>query len=162
MQDAIASVGAVLPGFKGMSIQRRESDEYRVLKTRWETAADHNPTVEFAFDELSDGQRILVAVHSIANWLSSTGGGTLVLDEPDNYLALAEIQPLIRSLLDTPGVQVVIASHHPEVLNDMAREYGLRLWRDKNGPVRVERFVMPPDSGLTPAEHIAQRLDDNG
>ena len=45
---------------------------------------------------------------------------TLCLDEPDNFLALAEIQPLIFEFCDATeenGPQVIFASHHPETID---------------------------------------------
>jgi ATPase subunit of ABC transporter with duplicated ATPase domains len=117
--------------------------------------------VEFAFDELSDGQRVIIGLHTIAAWLRSSTG-VMILDEPDNFVSLAEIQPLIRGLLDTDRVQLIVASHHPEILNEMAVPFGIRLWRDRNGPVRHEKFKPPEGTLLTPAELVAARMDAPG
>lgn len=155
---ALANIAEILPGFRSMSIQRVREDELRMLTTHWDVGEPGGKSVLFKLHELSDGQRVLIALQCASAWLSIKGG-TLVIDEPDNFLALAEIQPFLRGLLDAPNLQLIVASHHPEVLNDLAREYGIRLWRDRGGPVRQERFVMPSASGLSPAEHIAARLD---
>ena len=100
----------------------------------------------------------------------STGRGgaeqapsTILLDEPENFVALAEIQPLLKTILDAKGVQVIVASHHPEFLNEMAVECGIRFSRLANGPVRVGKFSMPSGTQLTASQFVAHRFDaDNG
>lgn len=160
MQEAVKAIADTLPGLRSLSIQRRESDEVRVLRSRWDVSGSAGKVepAEFTFDELSDGQRVVVALQSVAKWLSASGG-VMLLDEPDNFVALAEIQPLIRGLLDAENVQLIVASHHPEILNEMAIRFGVRLWRDQNGPVRNEKFSPPRDTLLTPAELVASRMD---
>lgn len=75
--------------------------------------------------------------------LELESGKTLLIDEPDNFLALAEIQPWLNLLQDRrkdKGGQVILVSHHPEVLNQVALAHGTWLWRDSGGPVRARPF----------------------
>ena len=68
---------------------------------------------ELRFDEISDGQRALIVLYGLIH-LAEGQGYTLFLDEPDNYVALPEIQPWLMELADACGEKVpqaVISSH---------------------------------------------------
>src|SRR5690606_8791766 len=90
---------------------------------------------EVRLDELSDGQRALLALHALLH-LTKDQGYTLFLDEPDNYVALAEIQPWLMELHDACGVtipQAVLCSHHGEVLDYFGTDHGIWLSREVTG-----------------------------
>ena len=62
------------------------------------------------------------------------------LDEPDNYVALPEIQPWLMELSDAcgdAGRQAVACSHHPELIDYLGGEHGLLLNREESGVVTV-------------------------
>ena len=44
------------------------------------------------FNELSDGQQTLIALYALLHFLVQENT-TLCIDEPDNFVALAELQP---------------------------------------------------------------------
>lgn len=115
----------------------------------------------FAFDELSDGQRNLVFLYTLLR-CGVRPHGTICFDEPDNYLALAEIQPWLRRLearVEEQSAQAIIISHHPEFLNQLAPSNGVRFVQRGSGGVVIEPY-QPGDSGsLTPAEQIARGWD---
>ncbi|MBN2581238.1 MAG: ATP-binding protein [Pirellulales bacterium] len=111
-----------------------------------------------SFNQLSDGQRNLIALYIIL--LSSINSGTTVcIDEPDNYVSLREIQPwtleICNRVREKSG-QCLIISHHPELINYMAAENGLDFFRDESGPVRIKPFEWTSEDVLTPAEHVAR------
>jgi AAA15 family ATPase/GTPase len=85
-------------------------------------------------------------------------GDTVFVDEPDNFIALREIQPWLLSAeeaIEEQNGQLILVSHHPETLDQWARHYGLRFFRVQNGQVRVAKF--PPDEkNLQPSEVIAR------
>lgn len=112
----------------------------------------------FRLMELSEGQRCLIALNMILHFLIAKGH-TAFLDEPDNFISLREIQPWLlaaeQTVEDSKG-QLVLVSHHPEILNQWAQEYGLRFFREENGHVRTERFRTDPDGLLLPSELIAR------
>jgi predicted ATPase len=75
----------------------------------------------FSFRELSDGQRQLLCLYLITASLEA--GQVLVLDEPDNFLSLREIQPWLselESVAEERGAQVLIASHGAEAMDFLA------------------------------------------
>jgi predicted ATPase len=117
---------------------------------------------KFGFGELSDGQRCLICLYAILRFLLQKGG-TIMIDEPDNFVSLREIQPWLRAaddILDGGVGQLFLISHHPEILNQWAPSYGLQLFREDGGPTRARKFEGGAGSALTPAELIARGWDD--
>lgn len=113
---------------------------------------------KFNFSELSDGQRCLICLYAIVRFLLANGA-TVFLDEPDNFVALREIQPWLMAandVLDEDRGQLLIVSHHPELVNQWAPDAGLRFFREGGGPVRCAPFVGDPEGPLTPAELVAR------
>lgn len=98
---------------------------------------------ELRLDELSDGQRALLALYALVH-LTAGQGYTLFLDEPDNYLALAEIQPWVIQLTDACGdtiPQAVICSHHPELIDYLGGDRGFILDREVTGVTTVKKLA---------------------
>ncbi len=112
----------------------------------------------YGFDDLSDGQRALVGLYALLH-CGLTEHSTLCIDEPDNFVALTEIQPWLLHLIDRgqdTNSQVFLASHHPELLNQLATHNGVIVERIDAGPTRVRPFAPPNDTTLPPAEIIAR------
>ena len=112
------------------------------------------------FNELSDGQRALVVLYALLHLRQPSGNVVLFLDEPDNYLALREIQPWLMELVglceDTES-QVIICSHHPELINYLGPDCGLFLQRDDSGITTTRSAVAAiTDSSLPLSELIAR------
>jgi predicted ATPase len=152
----LASLTECMDGFKALKLS---SEEDGVRKLRAEFLAPTRPKrVSYSIAELSEGQRCLVALYMILHFLISRGD-TVFLDEPDNFIALREIQPWLlaaeEAVEDHHG-QLILISHHPETLNKWARDYGLRFFREENGHVRTEKFKPDHDGGLEAAELIAR------
>src|SRR5208337_1143119 len=110
--------------------------------------------VELPFSALSEGQRALIALYVLLN-CAVDKEGTLLIDEPDNFIALAEIQPWLMKLLDRvdeQSAQVILVSHHPELLDQLADQGGVPLDRPDGGETRVLPFAPQKDTGLSPSE----------
>lgn len=121
----------------------------------------HTP-LTFALSELSEGQRCLIGLYAILHFAIKRGH-TVFLDEPDNFVALREIQPWLTAVeeaLEEHSSQVFLISHHPEILNQWLPESGIRFKRENFGSVRVSPYRHPPDSPLLPAEVVARGWDD--
>lgn len=92
--------------------------------------------------------------------LTAGQGYTLVLDEPDNYLALAEIEPWLMELNDACGTrlcQAVLCSHHPELIDYLGPDRGVLLERERSGAVRSRRVVKAfTDDRLKLSEQVAR------
>lgn len=108
------------------------------------------------FMSLSEGQRLLCALYHIVG-LVVKEGRLIIFDEPDNYLGLREIQPWFLALQDVASAlsssQIWLISHHPEVLNLSAPNYGTKFFRE-DGPTRTKPFEGIEE--LTPAEVVAR------
>ncbi|MEO7652003.1 MAG: ATP-binding protein, partial [Bryobacteraceae bacterium] len=86
-------------------------------------------------------------------------GNTVILDEPDNFVSLREIQPWLTAVTDAVEGgrgQILVISHHPEFINQWAPQGGVQFVRDGIGPVRIEGFHSDPESSLSPAELVAR------
>ena len=93
-------------------------------------------------DEISDGQRALIALYALAK-LTANQDCALFLDEPENCVALAEIQPWLMEIADSCGEslpQVVMCSHHPELIDYLGHENGILLSRGNGGVTRTSKL----------------------
>lgn len=142
----------VLPGFEQLSA--RESGDARRLTA---TFRINGKDRDFDFMDLSDGQRQLIVLYTVLEAFRAGSASTLFVDEPDNFVSLREIQPWIENLneiCDDENKQAIIISHHPEILNKMAR--GGELWFSRQEGSHVITKPLPTVADLTPAETVAR------
>lgn len=149
------SLRAALDGFNILEFSAA-GENVRILFA--EFTDSQGLSVKFSFNELSEGQRCLICLYAILQFVL-VRGGTVVIDEPDNFISLQEIQPWLNSVsdaIDTGRGQILIISHHPELINQWAPQYGVQFAREGVGPVRVQNFQAQPGSQLSPAEVVAR------
>ncbi|MGA7831335.1 MAG: AAA family ATPase [Terracidiphilus sp.] len=150
------SLREAMPAFLNLRFST-EDDGVRRLRLDF-SSPEPEKQPPFSLHELSDGQRCLIALYMILHFLIAKGH-TVFLDEPDNFISLREIQPWLlaaeESVEDSKG-QLILISHHPEILNQWAQEYGLSFFREENGHARTEKFKTDPDGILQPSELIAR------
>lgn len=118
-------------------------------------------TYDVYFDELSDGQRALIALYTLLEGVVP-GHGCLLLDEPEAHVGLAEVQPWLVELdekFENAG-QVFVISHHPEVLDYLAASQPMLVERPDGGPARARLAQFDRDSGLTASQQLARGLPD--
>ena len=147
-----AELADVLPGFE--SINLAESGEARVLKVRYRASGGPK---DYRFGDLSDGQRALIALYSLV--FLPNRRISLFIDEPDNYLALREIQPWAAAVTERCGEsleQLVVISHHPVMIDYLAGTVGKWFSRQQDGPVRVSDEPEKLVDGLTLSETITR------
>ena len=166
-QERMRGIGAVfkalaeaLPGFDSLSLTE-SGENARVLKVAFHRQSDERRTDSYGFTQLSDGQRSLIALYCLI-FLSNGGRTSLFLDEPDNYLALREIQPWLATVSEHCGdtlEQAVIVSHHPVTIDYMAGAKGRWFYRDANGPVRVSNEPERTVDGISLSETLARGWD---
>ena len=112
---------------------------------------------ELFFSQLSDGEKMLLGLYMIRAALDSGMIHTILIDEPDNFVGLPELQPWVLSLCEIldEDHQAILISHHPEILNSAGEDCGHYLWRDNHtSPTRIGKLQVP--EGLTPGEAIAR------
>ena len=154
--DIITHLRDSIPGFD--SIKLETAGKYRVLKVGFKSLEDNSKTYFFDLSQLSDGQRILLILHTLLVSLKDLGY-TLMLDEPENYVALAEIQPWLMELSDVCGVnipQVVLISHHPELIDYFGIDKCKLIDREPLGPSRVKSLPSHFEGTLKLSEVIAR------
>ncbi len=155
----LKSMKAALDGFQTL---RFSSEEDGVRKLRADFTTSTKKRANYSLSELSDGQRCLLALYMILHFLIAKGH-TIFIDEPDNFISLREIQPWLlaaEEAVDDHHGQLILISHHPEILNQWAIRHGLRFFREDNGHVRTEKFKPDPGGNLQPSELIARGWED--
>ncbi|TAF88835.1 MAG: ATP-binding cassette domain-containing protein [Oscillatoriales cyanobacterium] len=155
-QGKVAEIGNILKdvlnGFNNFKFDRVSEDNL-VLK--------NIKPIEYRLRELSDGQKTLVALYALIHGTKSEDY-TLWIDEPENFLALPEIQPWLIELYDLCNegkLQALLISHHPELINYLlASPIGYWFERQSNAAVRVKRISseVADNSGLPVSELIAR------
>jgi AAA15 family ATPase/GTPase len=163
-QSNIIEVGnalkEVLDGFSTFTF-KQVTEKNKILVLKFTGGNDNKKFIEYRLSELSDGQRTLIALYTM---LAGTKHKdyTLCIDEPENFLALAEIQPWLIQLYDLCSdseLQSLLISHHPELINYLlASPIGYWFDRQSNAPVRVKKIDRQTgdNSGLPISELIAR------
>ncbi len=147
----------IIPGFESLDLTLAGANS-RILaaKIGLPNADNLRGGYPIAFDELSDGQRVLIGLYALLNFMIDDKT-CLFLDEPENFIAIPEIQPWLMELHDRVedrGGQIILVSHHPEIVNYLDPELGLVFEREGPGPVRVRHYG--PTGSLQPSEQIAR------
>lgn len=153
--EALNDLRDALEGLEALDLKEAGLN-VRVVQARMRGTS--GTSVDLPLEELSEGQRTLIVLYLLLH-CAVVEGATLLIDEPDNFIALAEIQPWLMKLLDRAeekNAQVILVSHHPELLNQLAGEGGVVFDRPGGGPTRVLPFAPEDDTGLPPAELIAR------
>ncbi|MBI3921089.1 MAG: AAA family ATPase [Armatimonadetes bacterium] len=155
---SIQALQEVIDGLRNIRMEKVGLDT-RALMVMFDQFGER---YELRLDEISDGQRALIALYSLIR-LAAGPGYTLFLDEPDNYIALAEIQPWLIGLADACGEdvpQAVLCSHHPELIDYLGGDRGLVLTRESSGATVVRSSgELAVEGGLKLSEVIARGWD---
>jgi predicted ATPase len=147
----------VIPDFDVFKFESVSENVY-FLKVTFRSKEGGTP-ISYSLRELSDGQRALIALYTLL--LSSKNQhNTICLDEPENFLALPEIQPWLIQLYDQcieSNSQAILISHHPEMIDYLlASPVGYWFERPNNLAVRVKSISADGQDGLPVSELIAR------
>ncbi|MBZ0150664.1 MAG: AAA family ATPase [Planctomycetes bacterium] len=159
MRDLFDDLKHVVPGFEKLR-PVAFPDNVRDLRAEIDCEGKR---CEYRFAELSDGQRSLVALYTILH-CGAEPGGLLLLDEPDNFVALAELQPWLVAFADkirSAGCQAIVISHHPECIDYLAGGEILLAKRADGGSTVVGPWQFDATRSLTPSEAIARGWIDD-
>ena len=158
MFEMMPHLKEVIPNFDSFAVEENFEEARRDLFVVCRSKEGGKSTpLRYRFDELSDGQRALIALYALL-FCTLDENTTLVIDEPENYVALRELQPwlsLLQERLEEHGGQVILISHHPEFINALAPQTTV-FERDNGGPVRVKAFDSELAKALAPAEIMAR------
>ncbi|MGH9414432.1 MAG: AAA family ATPase [Terriglobales bacterium] len=151
-KQLLAAIREVIPGLEDISITPPNTG-VRAVQASFRDR--DGGLFQVGLDELSEGQRVMIALYLLIGNLHS--GDLLLFDEPDNFVSLREIQPWLMAAMtavEDADAQMIIASHHPELLNQLATG-AVVLTRDDGGSTHIRPFK-GGDSTLTPAELVAR------
>jgi hypothetical protein len=160
MFELFSELKKVLPGFSSFSL-RDSGEDTKSLKALFEGATPKG-SISFDFGELSDGQRVIIALYALIYCMKGEGL-TLFLDEPDNFVALREIQPWLATLEEEVGEgieQAVLISHHPRIINFLGNSNGRWFSREGAGHTRLSEEAPPAVDGLSLSETIARGWEE--
>lgn len=148
-----------IEGFETLKVASDGGDT-RTMKVSVAHQPDDKESVvlDYTLDELSHGQRALIVLYAILRFIVREDV-TLCIDEPENFLALPEIQPWLLELADVCGSessQAVLISHHPEFLNLLAPEKGILFERPSVGPVRTRALDVESVGNISVSELVAR------
>jgi len=149
------SLQEVIPGIEHLHLET-------IGEAKWLEARFKGLKRALPLFQLSDGQRALIVLYTILKAAPALAYSLFMIDEPDNYVSLREIQPWLTELEDLcreGNRQALLISHHPELINRLAKDYGLLFTRPDGGPVRVTKGY-PVVDGLTAAETMARGWGD--
>lgn len=111
-------------------------------------------------DSFSDGERALLALNAVAGLADAKR--SIVLDEPDNFLAPSEVQPVLRLFTLTPPTgsapQLLVATHHPGSIDYLAAYATWLFERNDDGFTRVRRLEFNLDDGERPTDSLLAEL----
>lgn len=146
--------------FELRTVAAESSDENsKTLLLHFEDQNQHGRTTAYILSELSDGQRALIALYALVIY-AKRENILLCIDEPENFLALPEIQPWLIEVYDLcheGKLQALLISHHPEMIDYLAAEAG--IWFDRsgeNGSVIAKHIENEFGTGLRMSELIAR------
>jgi len=147
----------VIGGFRSLTLPEGGSDQ-RLLRVKIARDDKQKKVIDYSFEDLSDGERILIILYTLL--FANRGlGYALLIDEPDNFLALSEIQPWLmelQDLCDDGEIQALLISHHPEVIDYLGPENGIWLKRKPNCPTEVAAGPDAADESLSLSEVVAR------
>ena len=152
MQRAHEALRAIIPGFRHLRMQ--SAGRAKVLVATFDYPG--GSTYDIDFDALSDGQKTLIVLY-LALFSVARDIPLLCLDEPDNFVSIREIQPFLTELADVSdetGLQVIIISHSPEVIDHVGPAGAILLERPDGGHTRVG--TLPTGGALSLSEMMAR------
>lgn len=155
--DLRASLVECFDGLESFQLLK-VGESSRMLNLEFRCEGSSRQSYPQSFGQLSEGQRCLVALYLILH-AAVKPGATICIDEPDNFLALREIQPWLVHLKDRAedtGAQLFLISHNTEVINYMAPHHGTWFYREQGGRVQTKPFGTLETGLYTAAEVIAR------
>jgi predicted ATPase len=131
----VTALREVLPNFDNFKLETEGG-----AKTLWLRFKTKSVNYSCRFDELSDGQRSLCVLYTLVYGLSKPY--TLCIDEPENFLALREINPWLNTCYDEWHGQLILISHHPTIMNNFVAHQA-RACRQLSQMTEAARYIAP-------------------
>ena len=152
--ELTSALRTIIDGFHSFRL-KDSGEETKSLQVAF--SSENGELVYYKFKELSDGQRMIILLYTLIS--INQKGSCLCIDEPENFLALPEIQPWLLSLFDISqerDIQAILVSHHPEIINYLGSDSGCWFERSPNGATRMQQIHETGEQGITLSELIAR------
>jgi len=144
----------IIPGFQNFRFL--PAGEHKLLLVDF--SRDDEQGYSLPFNRLSEGHRILSMLYAIAYGLIGSAS-VLCFDEPENFISLVEVQPWLQTLRDLTeerGGQVLLISHHPEVIDYLAADSAFRFERSSSELTRAGEWIPDPSKIMKPSEILTR------
>lgn len=141
----------ILPEFDYFRIE--QSGQAKTLQVDFENKANKE-IVTYYFSELSEGQKTLIVLYTLLYCVPENA--MICLDQPENFLALPEIQSWLHCLQQVvveKDMQVLLISHHPKTINLLIDNAGFWFAKEE-GMTKIQKINPHNKSGLTIAELV--------
>lgn len=145
----------IIPGFQSFRFQAMGDRKLLLVDFGREDGDGYS----LSFNQLSEGHRILSILYAIVYGLVGSAS-VLCFDEPENFISLPEVQPwlqCVRDLVEERSGQVLLISHHPEVIDYLAADSAFRFERPSGDLARVSEWIPDPSKIMKPSEILARR-----
>jgi len=154
-KDVAAFENAMRESLSGFDYFRIEqAGQAKVLQVDFENTASKKDIITYYFNELSEGQKALIALYALVYCVPENS--LICIDEPENFLALPEIQPWLNELRDKckeRNLQALLISHHPSLINFLASDSGYWFSKQDNH-TRIQKITEQANDGLSLAQLI--------
>ena len=164
MAPLFKSLGEVIDGFTNLSLGSAGETArlLRVSLTHAENQGSAQQPFSLLYNQVSPGQKCLIALFTILH-CAVRPDMTICIDEPDNFIALREMQPWLEGLRDRveqEHSQCLLISHHPEFIDLLAAKHGVLFTRQGQGPARTRPFKWSEADGVRPSELVARGWEE--
>ena len=152
LYDLFTAFADIFPGFKSLKLEKTGT-----FSKNLQFVGENQ--VMFDFNELSEGQKVLLVLYSLL-YLRGSDPTTILLDEPDNFVAIREIQPLLfklTELVEDGKLQVLLISHSSEVMNFLGTSTGYHVYRTFDSPTRIVRLSQKILNSQLPVSELMAR-----
>jgi len=143
-----------MPGLQRIAFEK-VSQKVRELMLYFRTE-DHDYSISAS--ELSDGQRSLLLLHGLRIG-AFDHASVAFLDEPETGLAPHEMQPWLSQAtadLNEHDGQLLVISHHPEILDYLAPAQTLRFSRPRGGRTQTKEITLETTGGTKVSEWLSR------
>lgn len=150
----------IYPEFRSSSLEGSENN--KTLYVKYQVNGSNN-FFSYNFNELSDGERMLFALYFLTIVYSSLGC-TVLLDEPDNYISLHEVQQWMQEMEErfSETGQCVLISHNASIIDYIGPEQTIWMRRRSYGASEImDSPAGDPEDPMTQSEYLIRGLDND-
>ncbi len=156
--DVIDCLRGTISGFDSLKLVTAGKE--KILQVGFKNGQEgKKDSIFFDFSQLSDGQKVMIILYTLVIGLKDLGY-TLLFDEPENFVALAEIQPWLMELNDNCQdgsiQQSILISHHPDLIDYFGADCGKWIEREPLSHSRVKPLPSISEYKMNVSEQISR------